>query len=776
MNRSYVLLSTLALLAACSGKAGMSSPGAGGVGATGGSGATGGTGTGGTGGGGGGGGNTPVIASFDATPATLPAGGGMVTLSWSVTGADSLSIDQGVGPVTGTSVMANVTATTIFTLSATNKDGTSTRSALVMVGAGANDPVIVSFTATPATLPTGGGQAMLTWQVVGADSLTIDQGVGTVTGSSKSVSVTATTIFTLTATNSSGSSKATTAVVIGNNPASMTGGRAVDLLSPTGGETFISPATLRLVASGRDPNIDTNQPSDGLGGNASKVQFFVDDSVVLEVDGANAEYWVFKGFTSTGIPSGQHRVWARAIYVNPSLVLDSVPTLITVADPPTYAMTMDLSGDVTVGSSGFSLVGSANGRIRLNGNGHRILSSSGSGAVTLKFVDAFDLGSRTDGGQAAVDVTTSGNLTIEDSTFDTSNTMRFTQTGSSTASVRRNLWRSNMRMTLGQNPDSGNSQPSYPCLHFSGSATGAKVFAGNNVGAGWVGFDGVQNWTVGGDTDADSNVVIGPRCGIFVQNSMNTQVRRNFSHHSYKGGWSQGNNMELDGSPSLTVEHNIIYGGSWPVRAIRCEFRYNLVANSGHEWIWVTGNNASVHHNIFAGGQSDIGGVYVLYSPTGLKINNNTFDGQLHPDMVTAIKLQQGTIASLSSNAFINVKNPPTVSIEGGTLTSADYNAFGNPQTTNYSDGRKPAHDLSNGAKIDPMLTSPPSVPFDLALDPIWMRSTTVKDILMIYRMRYTPKAGSPLIDAGDPALTSGNDIGAVGAGQTAADDKFGLF
>jgi hypothetical protein len=748
MTRSIVWLSALSALAlaACSGNAG--------PGGTGGS----------------GGGNKPIIASFTATPETLPAGGGMVTLSWSVTGADQIVIDPGLGPVTGTSIDTTVTATTIFTLSASNRDGTTTRSAVVMVGASSTGPVIASFSASPANLPAGGGQTTLSWQVINADSISIDHGIGTVSGDSTSTSVTATTIFTLTATNASGSNTATTAVVIGSNPDRM-GGRNVELLSPTGGETFTAPTSLRLVASGRDPNIDTNQPSEGLGGNASKVQFFVDDGVVLEVNGSNAEYWVFKGFAN-GVPAGQHRVWARAIYVNPALVLDSVPHLITVSDPPTYAQTMDLSSDMTVGTQGLSLVGSASGRIRLNGNGRRI---TGSGPITLKFVDVFDLGSRSDGGSSAMDVTTSGTVTIEDSIFDSSNTIRISQTGSGTASVQRNLFRSNMRQTLGQNPGEGQGG-SYPAIRFGGSSTGAKVFAGNNVAAGWVGFSGVQNWTVGGDTDADSNIVIGPRCGIWVEDARSTAVKRNFSHHAYAGGWSQGNNMELNGSAGITVEHNVVFGGSWPVRGVEGEFRYNLVSDSGHEWLWITGDNASVHHNIFSGGQSDIGGVYVLYNPTGVRVYNNTFDGQSHPDMVTAIKLQEGTIAALTSNAFVNVRNPPTVSLEGGTLTAANYNGFGNPQTTNYSDGRRPANDLNGGARIDPMFTAAPAQPFDLDLDPIWKRSTTVRDVLMLYRMRYMPRTGSPLIDSGDPADGSGNDVGAVGAGQVNANDKFGLL
>ena len=65
---------------------------------------------------------------------------------------------------------------------------------------------------------------------------------------------------------------------------------------------------------------------------------------------------------------------------------------------------------------------------------------------------------------------------------------------------------------------------------------------------------------------------------------------------------------------------------------------------------------------------------------------------------------------------------------------------------------------------------------FDLDDAAIWTRATTVsRASSALYRTRYTPQAGSPLIDAGDPAGGAGNDIGAVGAGTANANDKFGL-
>jgi hypothetical protein len=541
------------------------------------------------------------------------------------------------------------------------------------------------------------------------------------------------------------------------------------MVSPTNGESFTAPAAFRLVAAAHDPNVYTNSPRDGLGGNASKVQFFVDDKVVLEVDGANAEYWVFKGSTGD-VAAGSHRVWARGIYVNPPLVLDSAPAIVAVADPPAYDKTVTLDADVVLsGAQGYELVGAADKRIRLNAGGHRIVSSgTASGKLTLSFVDVFDLGNRTTTSNPGADATTSGDVTIEDSTFDTSNTLRVSVEGAAAATVRRNLFRSNMRQPIGQEPGGSTS---FPALILSGKSTGTKVFAGNNVGAGWVLFDQTRGWLVGGDTDADSNVLIGPRVGIYVSASTDVTIRRNFSHHVYYGGWSQGSNFELGGIATVTAEHNVIESSSWPVRGVGGEFRYNIVADAGHQWLWADTSKSAIHHNLFIGGQADVGGIYVLYQPTDVRIFNNTFDAELSKDIVTAIKLTSGSLG-LTSNAFLNVPSAAVVSVEGGTL-AADYNFFFGPAAKSYSDGRTPAHDVGAGATVDPKLADPPKA-FVLDEVSLWQREMSVRDVLSAYRTRYTPLATSPLIDSGDPSGGTGNDIGAVGAGTANPSDRFG--
>ena len=72
-------------------------------------------------------------ATLTASPATIAAGTS-ATLSWTTTGASSVSIDKGVGSVTATgSLPVSPAVTTTYTLTATNSAGWTTASAVVTV-------------------------------------------------------------------------------------------------------------------------------------------------------------------------------------------------------------------------------------------------------------------------------------------------------------------------------------------------------------------------------------------------------------------------------------------------------------------------------------------------------------------------------------------------------------------------------------------------------------------------------------------------------------------
>jgi len=77
-------------------------------------------------------GPSPTISSFTANPTSISAGQ-PVTLNWSASSSTYNIVSPTVGPVRGTSVVVNPTATTTYTLYSTNQFGRTTATATVTV-------------------------------------------------------------------------------------------------------------------------------------------------------------------------------------------------------------------------------------------------------------------------------------------------------------------------------------------------------------------------------------------------------------------------------------------------------------------------------------------------------------------------------------------------------------------------------------------------------------------------------------------------------------------
>jgi hypothetical protein len=164
----------------------------------------------------------PVINMFSANPSSI-ASGGSVLLNWDVTGATSVSIDQGVGSIAALgSITVTPGSSVLYTLTAANGAGSITASAPVVVGSTppAGIPVINSFTASPANVLFG-GSTTLSWNVSGATSIAIDHGIGVVNPSgSKSISPVISTTYLMTASNAAGWVTQTVAVHVNVPPIS----------------------------------------------------------------------------------------------------------------------------------------------------------------------------------------------------------------------------------------------------------------------------------------------------------------------------------------------------------------------------------------------------------------------------------------------------------------------------------------------------------------------------------------------------------------------------
>jgi hypothetical protein len=372
--------------------------------------------------------------------------------------------------------------------------------------------------------------------------------------------------------------------------------------------------------------------------------------------------------------------------------------------------------------------------------------------------------------------------------------------------IRGNEFRANTLVPVLSLPTEYSNE-TLPVISVTGNSSAQQFFQGNNVGLSTVVFNSTRNWLIGGDTDADSNVLIGVRCGFTVSQSSNMVLRGNYSQHNYPSRFSQGDNFQLDGDGFL-VEHNIIRSSSWPVRGMGGELRYNIIDSSANSDQVIQGplSNANMHHNIILqtvtqGFYGPGTGLRVMYNVDNVQFNNNVMDGggkvmEFFGSPVTV--LSGAFIGSLRNNVFYNFTsglNAPVLSGDFGESTNppllrmryADYNAFYNPDAPNQTNyglgvvGKSPGtpgyglHDLGGfNGHANPMFANPTALPFPFAPEDIWSRTKKVSDVLAMYRAMYTPAPGSPLIGAGDPQDGVGGNIGAIGNGE--ATDQFGKF
>ena len=202
--------------------------------------------------------------------------------------------------------------------------GNTRRSSVLRVArVSAAAPTITSFTATPNVLPIGGGggSTLLAWVVNGATTVNIVPSLGNVgvTNGSAFAVVTASTVFTLTATNSFGQTSTSNVVVI----------VAQDITPPavtlaSSAASVIVPATVTLTATA----------SDAIG--VAKVEFYRGATLIATDTTAPYQHSVSFGAADVGQVSFSARAYDAA-----NNIATSTPVVISVTDPPgngdTYA-------------------------------------------------------------------------------------------------------------------------------------------------------------------------------------------------------------------------------------------------------------------------------------------------------------------------------------------------------------------------------------------------------------------------------------------------------
>lgn len=443
---------------------------------------------------------------------------------------------------------------------------------------------------------------------------------------------------------------------------------------------------------------------------------------------------------------------------------------------------------------------------RIAANGHSIVSSDDfSGDLWIHDCTFTGLGSAE---APAIDVIVSspGSVRIERCTFAESGSIRIANADDTTSTLADNLVLADSVVALHA------SSLSTPAFELWGPSAASKLFQGNRVYRGRVRLASA-GWLAGGDTPAESNLVIGLRAGFSLE-APNLVLRGNYVHAEHLA--SAGDESCLDTAYSVTdalAEHNVLRGGSWVVRGFGGEFRYNALFDPDNlAWVQQPFEDTRLHHNLFSmctaprGGSEVQGGVELVNTRAGgIELYNNTFDGGGEALRFggPAVSIEGGSeLASFRSNLvqhFHFTQNVGNAAVRPGAaegadpppvrLGYADYNLFDNRGESRFQNYAVAIEGLS--VRVDPgfgLFDQTPSGAVDEQVsaelagatecmpftdDDLRAGRVTVADILASLRAAYTPTAASPALGSGDPADEHENFIGAVGDG-TLASDRFG--
>ncbi len=155
----------------------------------------------------------PVIVSLSAQPSSVTAGDS-ATITWTTTNATEVNFDQGIGrKATSGSVVVTPQQSTLYTMTAIGPGGQATRTVQIDVSA-MGAPSITRFTVSASTI-NAGDSTTLSWQTSDADTVSIDNSVGSqATSGQVSVTPSMTTSYTLEALNMAGSTTARVTVTV----------------------------------------------------------------------------------------------------------------------------------------------------------------------------------------------------------------------------------------------------------------------------------------------------------------------------------------------------------------------------------------------------------------------------------------------------------------------------------------------------------------------------------------------------------------------------------
>lgn len=655
----------------------------------------------------------PAISRFSVSPASLPSGGGMVTLEWTVSGADSLTIAPLVGVVTGTTMRVAIASTTMFTLTATNAVAATSLSATVSVSVPDASPI------EPLWLPVGNqarikSPAQHMHFTAGLPFRILADGVGTdewqcAPGHPPYCCADSAMDFFVDAAK------------VGTVPMSCSEQNHWELRLPAGLPAGDHTLTVRFHPHGA-PAIDGFVPVyihvDPLPSHANTVSLGAD----LVLTGSTPLVWDDALVIGNG-----HKVTAAAGFSGNVTITNSLITGLAAFDDQ-IGIDVTTTGSVRLSHDVFEATAPVH------------LAVNGAGSVTIENnelrANNFVTFVSHDPAKSPV-LRVSGTAT---------GAKRFV--GNNVAAGIVELVGMSGWQIGGLSSALGNVFIGPRCV-LSLVGSNAAVIQGNYLHHDYYGgfSQGFNLYFDGSDGAlAEHNVI---RQGSWPVQSFGGELRYNLlvdSGHDFFRSMRDG----------TSIHHNVIVHAAAP--------------NSGFDGgVFTYGGESglSFYNNTFDVGGASAGfdaPAFVFSAASVTSIRNNVFTGF---SSLSGRWSGGALVSGASQEATVGVAR----------VGSADYNLWHNPLSAalRYAPGLVAGAAGAHDKIASPALAGGgPEAPFRIDEGKVWLRTFSTADVLAHYRALYAPAGGSPLIDAGDPADGAGTDIGAVGAGIVDVDDAFG--
>jgi len=215
--------------------------------------------------------SVPIISSFTATPDILSLGQSSV-LAWSATSSSSFSIDQGVGSVSGISKTVTPAQTTTYTLTASNTQGSATKTLTITVASVSQPRVDIKADNQdgPITIDYN-GRATISWSSSNVSSCTATGGVSGTAGSYSTGSLTASRTYTVSCSSSSANVSDNVLVSVGSQAT----------VSFKEGSLLNDKGTIYIIENGKKKGFTNFKAFSGLGYNLNNA-IQADTSNILE--------------------------------------------------------------------------------------------------------------------------------------------------------------------------------------------------------------------------------------------------------------------------------------------------------------------------------------------------------------------------------------------------------------------------------------------------------------------------------------------------------------